>query len=145
MRVYGDDDGNSKLDAVADVFDEVGQSFTDKFEVLLDVLFLKGRARGHRWAATVHLERANRRHEDHGVGYETRLAALNVEELLHADVGAKARLGHDDSFGSDQFQGDRVRQDRGAAVSYVGERTRVHQNWGSLDALHQVRLDRVLQ
>ena len=48
----------------------------------------------HGRSATVHLKRAHRSNENDGVGNETRVATLDVEELLHADVGAETRLGN---------------------------------------------------
>ena len=52
------------------------------------------RARVDLGATAVQLERANARHKHHTVGHKLRVAALDVEELLHANIGAKAGLGH---------------------------------------------------
>ena len=43
--------------------------------------------------AAVVLERADRGHHDHGVGLQAGQAALDVQELLRAQVGAEAGLG----------------------------------------------------
>ena len=44
--------------------------------------------------AAVHLERAHRRHDHGGGGREPADAALDVEELLGAEVAGESRLGH---------------------------------------------------
>lgn len=48
----------------------------------------------HCWSSSVHLQRSDSGHQHHHVGSQARVAALDVEELLHADVSAKARLRH---------------------------------------------------
>ena len=45
--------------------------------------------------AAVHLERADRGHDDHGVGLQAGLAAFDVEKLLGAQVGPEAGLRND--------------------------------------------------
>lgn len=48
----------------------------------------------HRWSSSVHLQRSDSGHQHHHVGSQARVAALDVEELLHANVSAKASLRH---------------------------------------------------
>ena len=54
-------------------------------------------SRSPRATPPLHLERAHRRDDHRGVGVEAGLAALDVEELLGAEVDAEARLGDDDT------------------------------------------------
>ena len=68
--------------------------------------------------AAVMLERAHRRYQHHGIGDQARVAALDVKELFHANVGPKAALG-DDVIG--QLEGDLVGDDRRVAMSDVGK------------------------
>ena len=71
--------------------------------------------------AAVHLERAHRRDDDRGLRLEPAEPALDVEELLGAEVGAEARLGqHDVAEGEAQLG----RDERVAAVRDVAERAR---------------------
>ena len=110
MSIDGDDNGHAELDTVADVFDQIRQALLHELDVLRDVFPLEGRARRDDWTTAVHLQSAYRRYEDDGVGHKAGFPALDVEELLHADVGAETGLGDDDSLRSDQLQGYRVRE-----------------------------------
>jgi hypothetical protein len=70
---------------VVDVALEIDQALLERGQVLLaDV--------GHVHAAVV-LERADRRDDDRAGRREPGLAALDVDELLRAEVGAEAGLG----------------------------------------------------
>ena len=72
----------------------------------LDVLFHVGEAAGHRLdvgladirerLAAVHLERADRRHQHRARRREAAVPAIDVEELLRAELEREPRLGHDD-------------------------------------------------
>ena len=119
---------------VLDVALEIDQSLLQRGDVLL-AHFL------HVDAAVV-LQRAHGGH-DHGRGWaQARLAALDVEELLGAQVRAEARLGH-------HVVGQLERALRGedgiAAVRDVGERPAVHEGRVVLQRLHEVGRERVLQ
>lgn len=48
----------------------------------------------HVRAAAVHLQRADGRDQDHDVGLQAGGAALDVEELLHPNVGPEPGFGH---------------------------------------------------
>ena len=118
-------------------------------EVLLEVLdaarraprMLGPRRLGGRHAA-VELERAQRRHQHDRVRPESRRAALDVEELLGAEVEPEARLGeHHVRAPQHQPRGD----DAVAAVRDVAERTAVDERGRALDGLHQVGQHRVAQ
>ena len=69
---------------VLHVLQQVRQTRLQRLEVLVVEI-------GLRHAAVV-LQRAHRGHDDHRVGIEARKAALDVEELLRAQVGAEAGL-----------------------------------------------------
>ncbi len=87
-------------------------------------------------------QRPDRGHDHHRVGLDARLAALDVHELLGAQVGAKAGLGHG-IFGKPH--GEFGGQHAVAAVGDVGERAAVDQRRVVLQRLHEVRLDGVAQ
>ena len=133
--VDGNHDG--KLENVLDVRDvlqEVGQASLDGLEVLLGELGL-----GH---AAVVLEGAHGGNDDHGGGVEAGHAALDVEELLGAQVGTKAGLG-DHVVG--HLHGGGGGHHGVAAVGDVGERAAVDERGVVLEGLDQVGLDGVLQ
>ena len=90
--------------------------------------------------AAVVLERADGGNHHNAVGREAGQAALDVEELLRAEVGAEARF-------RDAVIAELQGQLRGAhgvaAVRNVGERTAVHNGRRVFQRLHKVRLDGV--
>ena len=92
--------------------------------------------------ATMVLEGTQRRHHHRHVRPQARLAALDVDELLGAQIGAKAGLGHhvlaqlERSLGG----GDGV-----ATMGDVGKRTAMDDGWVVLQGLHQVGLDRIFE
>ena len=90
----------------------------------------------------MHLERADGRDDHDAVGLEAGLAALDVEELLRAEVGAEAGFGH---HVVGELQRGRRRRHRVAAVRDVGERAAVDERGRALQRLHEVRRDRVLE
>ena len=106
--------GHQVLDAG---FHELGMGF--------GVGCIQGPAREHGGAATVHLEGPDGGHDDGDVGGEAAEAALEVPELLEADVGAESALG-DVVVG--QLQAHLVGDDGGLADGDVGEGAGVNQN-----------------
>ena len=119
---------------VVDVALEIGDALLERAEILrVDLLQI---------AAAVVLQRADGRDDHHRRGTQSRLAALDVDELLGAEVGAEARLGHD-VVG--ELQRRRGRQHRIAAVRDVGERAAVNERRIVLERLHEVRLQRLLE
>ena len=113
---------------------QVGQAGLERLEVLVRELRL-----GH---AAVVLEGAHGGDEHHRGRHDARGAALDVEELLGAQVRAEAGLG-------DHVVGQAHRGGGGhhgvAAVRDVGERAAVHEGGVVLERLHEVGLDGVLQ
>src|SRR2546425_9231477 len=75
-------------------------------------------------------------------GIEARHPALDVEELLRAEVRAEARLAEHDVA---QAERELRRHHRVAAVGDVAERAAVDERRSALERLHQVRVDGVLQ
>jgi hypothetical protein len=56
------------------------------------------------------------------VRLEPRVSALNVEELLSADISAETRFCHNESVFTDKTETDLVRNNRAVAVSNVRKR-----------------------
>ena len=119
---------------VLHVLQQVRQARLQRLEVLLGEVGL-----GH---AAVVLQRAHRGDDHHRVGLKTGEAALDVEELLRAQIGAEAGLGHAVVA---ERHGHARGHDGVAAVGDVGERAAVHESRGALERLHEVRLQSVLQ
>ena len=86
--------------------------------------------------------RADRGDDDRRRGPQTRLAALDVDEFLRAEVGAESRLGDDVV---DQLHRRACRDHRIAAVRDIGEWSAVDEGRVVLQRLHEIGLDRVLQ
>ena len=113
------------------------QVFQPRFHCL-QVLLFKLLARH----TPVHLQRPHRCHHHRGIRCQSRLAALDVEELLGTKVGAKARLG-DDVVGEAQRR--LGRNHRIAAMGDVGEGTAVNKSGVVLQGLNQVRRQCIFQ
>ena len=92
--------------------------------------------------AAVVLQRANRRNDHHRIGPQPALAALDVDELLGAQVRPKTGLG-DDVVG--QLEAGLGGNHRVAAMGDVGEGPAVQDGRVVLQGLHQVGLEGVLQ
>ena len=137
------DDRRDPVDRdVLDLLREVLGAGPDGLDVLLEERGVE-RLAGHDLPdAAVHLERPDRGDHHGRRRHEPRRAALDVEELLGAHVGAEARLGADDVVG---HQREPVGDDRVVAVGDVGERPGVDEGRAALERLEQVRLDRVAQ
>ena len=71
-------------------------------------------------------------------------AAFDVEEFLHADVGAEAGFGEHVSVGAHQLERDLVGDDGRISVSDIGERSGMHERGSAFERLHQVGQDGVL-
>ena len=111
---------------------------------IADAALERGQVRGVQVGlgnAAVVLERAHGRHNHDAVGRKSGLAALDIHELLRAEVCAEAGLGDGDVR---QLQRELGRLHAVAAVRDVGKRAAVHQAGGAFERLHQVGLDRVL-
>ena len=86
-RLIATTGGTPKMLHVLDMAREVGHAGFERLQVL--------GLRSSFGDAAVHLQRPDGR-DDHGArGRQAGLAALDVEELLAAEVGAEAGLGHD--------------------------------------------------
>ena len=90
--------------------------------------------------AAVVLERADGRDEHDAVRRDAGLAALDVHELLCAEIRAEAGLGDGDVS---ELHGETGRLNAVAAVRDVRERAAVHERRGALERLNEVRLDGV--
>ena len=119
---------------VVDVTQQVGHASLECLEVLLvEVGF---------GDATVVLQRTSGRDDHDGAGANARHAALDIEELLGAQVGAKAGLGNGNIAKAHRHTRG---HDRVAAVGNVGEGTAVDKRGRALERLHQIGLERVLK
>ena len=129
-----DDRGHPELLDVLDVALEVVTALGDGGRVLVLEVVLGN--------AAVHLQRANGGDDDRCGRRQARLAALDVEELLGAEIGTEAGFGHDVV---DELQRGLGRQHRVAAVRDVGERSAVDEYGVVLQRLHQIGHQRVLE
>ena len=133
--VDGHDSGQAEAAGdVVDVAFEVGHAFFQCGQIL-GAQFLHGNA-------AVVLEGTHGGDDDAGIGPEAGLAALDVEKLLGAQVGAEAGFG-DDIVG--QLQARTGGDDRAAAVGDVGKGSAMQQRRVVFQGLHQVGLDGVAQ
>ena len=119
---------------VVHVLQQVGQALLQSLQVLVIEIRL-----GH---AAVILQGADGGHDDHGGGMEAGHAALDVQELLSAQIGGEARLG--DGVVA-QLQRHAGGGDGVAAVGDVGEGAAVDKGGGALQRLDQIGLQGVLQ
>ena len=92
--------------------------------------------------AAVVLERADGSHQHHAVRVDARRAALDIDKLFRAQIGAEARLGHGIIA---QLHGQACGDHAVAAMGDVGEGAAVHQAGRTLDGLHKVGRHRVAQ
>ena len=90
----------------------------------------------------VALESPEGRHQHTGAGRDARIAALDVQELLCAQICAEACLG-DDVVG--QREAEFGGHDAVAAVGDVGEGAAVDDGGVVLESLDQVRVEGILQ
>ncbi len=133
---------HTELERVLDVLQQVGQARLQQLQVLLGVGPVQRPAGDDLGATTVHLQSAHGGNQDDAVGLQPAVAALEIHELFHATVGAKAGLGH---HIVGQPQGDLVGNDRAIALGDVGKGTAVHKGRAAGQCLHQVGHDGVLQ
>ena len=131
-------DRNDRLEPelahVLDVAAQVAHAGLERLQVfLLEIVLLH---------AAVHFERADGGDQHDAGGLEAGLAALDVEELLAAQIGAEARFGHHIVR---QLQRRRRGQHRIAAVRDVGERPAMNERRRAFERLHQVGGERVLE
>ena len=113
---------------------QVGHASLECLEVLLVEVGLGD--------ATVVLKRTSGRDDHDGAGANARHAALDVEELLGTQIGTEAGLGngniaktHSHTRGHDGV----------AAVGDIGEGTAVDKRGRTLERLHQIGLERILE
>ncbi len=138
--VDGHHDRNVEDAHVLDLGGQVLRTLSHRVHVLFGEGRVQRLAGDDSTDTTVHLESADRRHHDRGVGPEPALAALDVEELLRAHVRTEAGLG-----AGDLARGERepVGQDRVVSVSNVRERAAVDEGRPAFERLQQVRFDGV--
>mmetsp|Transcript_7572 Transcript_7572/g.14756 ORF Transcript_7572/g.14756 Transcript_7572/m.14756 type:complete len:221 (+) Transcript_7572:632-1294(+) len=111
-----------------------------EIQVLFLVLLSKGQASHHLRPPSVHLQGPHRSDEHDTVGLQSRVTALDVHELLHADVRAESSLRDDVAVGANHAQADLIGDDGAVAMGDVGERPCVDNHRSLLQRLHQVGL-----
>ena len=132
-------DGHDAVDAVyiADVLDvalEVDDALLERLEVLVG---------DRREVCAAMVLQGSNGGDDHGDGWpEAGLAALDVDELLRAEVGAEACLG-DDVVG--ELEGSARGHDCVAAVGDIGEGPAVHEGGRVLEGLDKIGVECVLE
>ena len=132
--VDGDHHRHAELAHVLDVAAEIGAALLHRLDVLLAEVFLLD--------AAIHLHGAHGGDDDRRRRLQAGLAALDVEELFRAEIGAEAGFG-DHIVG--ELQRRRGGDHRVAAMRDVGERAAMHEGRVVLQRLHEVRLHRVLE
>ncbi len=123
-----------------DMCNQVRAPFLDQAQVLLGVSDIERGPRLDGGTAAVHLERPDGGDNHHGVGPESREAALEIPELLEADIRAESAF-RDVVIG--QFRADQVGDDRVLADGDIGEGTGVDEHGLPLDGLEQGGVERV--
>jgi len=116
LRVGGEavdahDDGHAKLGRVLDVLLHVAHALCEERELLRAIRSGQRAAGNDGRAVSMHLEGAHRRDEQDAIGAQARVAAFDVEELLHAHVRAKPRLGHDEAVPAHQLERNLIGDD----------------------------------
>ncbi len=120
---------------------QVGASLEDVVGVFAQHLLGQRLTRHNFVLARVQLERADGGDDHRSVGLESTVAALDVEELLCANVCTEARLGQQVVTALDANQ---VGQDAAVAVCDVGKRAGMHKCGRVLQRLEEVGLDCLL-
>ena len=92
--------------------------------------------------AAMHLQRPHGRDDHAGAGLQPRLAALDVQELLRAQIGAEARFRHHHIR---KPKGEPRGDDAVAAMGDIREWSAMHQGGRAFDGLHQIRRQRFLK
>ena len=113
---------------------EVGEAALERRQILL--------AQGVLGDAAMHLERAHGGDDHRRLRGQAGLAALDVEELLGAEIGAEAGLG---DHVVAELECGAGRHHRVAAMGDVGERAAMDEGGVALQRLHQVGRQRVLE
>ena len=113
---------------------QVGHAGLEGLEVLLVEVGLGNTA--------VVLKGASGRDNHDGVGTNARHAALDVQEFLGTQIGTKAGLGNGDIAKTHSHTRG---HDGVAAVGDIGEGTAVDKRGRTLERLHQIGLERILE
>ena len=119
---------------VLDVALQIGHAGFQRLQVFLFQIVLLD--------AAVHLERADGGDQHHAIGGQARLAALDVDEFLAAEIGAEAGFGHHVVGELERGGGGKHRV---TAMRDVGEGAAVDESRRAFQGLHQVRRQRLLE
>jgi len=121
-----------------DVVDHVGNALFEQLQVFLDVGLGQGNTRHYFGPAAVHLESANGRREHGHMRLQTTVAALDIPELLKADIRRKPTLG---DMIIEHLEADPVGNDGRLADGDVGKGSGVNHAGLILGGTHEGRID----
>ena len=130
--------GTPCLQHVRDLLLQVADAVAQRFDVLCRQGGIEGASGDDTEPTAVRLQRTYRRYQHGCVRLQAAHPALDVEELLRAQVGAEAGLG-DEHVG--EPQPDLIGHDRRVAVGDVAEWAGVHKRRRPLKRLEQIRLE----
>ena len=144
--IDGDNNFHPELPAILDVPDQILAALSKSREVLLGVHLMQGFARCDIGRAAVHLQGTCRCDNDCCIRPQTTDPTFDVAKLLHAHVRAESTLSEYVAntvcgiafFDSSQLEGHAIGENRRVSMCDVCERTGVHEDGGSLDAMVHV-------
>ena len=121
----------------------VDAALFEQRQVFISVRRVQRLASHNLWATAVHLQRPNGGHQHHAIWNQSAVTALDIKELLHANVSTKARFRNHKSILTNQLERHLVCHNRRIAVRNICKRAGVHQCGRALERLHQRRFDSV--
>lgn len=89
----------------------------------------------HCWSSSMHLQGSDGGHQHHHVGPGAGVATLDVEELLHADVGTEASLHHCGHKGQFSYRITAVRNNH-----WITEPTCIDENMSTREPFSRLHL-----
>ncbi len=135
------DDGRDAVQLnILDLLDHVGRASLDIRQIGFQQFFGQGLTGNDAIVSAVGLEGASRDDENRRVGSQTAVTALDIEELLRADVSTETRLGKQIIATLDT---DQIGEDAAVAVRDIGKRTSMDQRRCIFQCLQQVRPQRI--
>lgn len=141
--IYSNNNRNTKPPRILHMLPQIHTSPPHHLHILLEINITNNLPRNNFRPSTMHLQSLHRSNQNRTVRNQPRRPALDVEELLHPNVGAKPGFRYDVAWllgfrggghgvGSGEFEGDAVGDDGGVAVGDVCEGTGVDEDWCTL-------------
>ena len=141
-RIHGDHHWDAEGADVFNLLHQVLRTSRHCRNVLGAERWVKRLAGNNLADATMHLQRANRRHNHRSIRGKTGGATLDVEELLCTHIGAESCLGHHDLV---CCECSAVGNDGVVPMRNVCERSGMYERWTTFKRLQQVWLDCITQ